>query len=192
MSKGSPSQPDVTRLLQEWSNGRREALERLLPLVYDELRKMARGQLKLERRRHTLQATDLVHEAFMRLVDQKGGWRNRHHFYGIAVTCMRRILVDHARRKQAAKRPPRAGAVDLDDTVIAAQTPIDTILAVDEAMDHLARTEPRQAKVAELKYFGGMEVPEIARVLGVSAATVKRDWSSAKATLDELLGRGAP
>ena len=182
-----PGQADVTQLLKDWSDGRREALDRLLPLIYGELRRMARGRLAQERRRHTMQATELVHEAFVRLVDQKAGWQSRVHFYGIAATCMRRILVDHARRKRASKRPPAAGAVDLEDTVIGESSPIDTILAVDEALQKLADMNPRQAQIAELKFFAGLEVPDIAKVLGISPATVKRDWSAAKETLHLLL-----
>jgi len=179
--------PDVTQLLKEWSGGNRDALDRLVPLIYSELRRMARGQLAREDRRHTMQATDLVHEAFVRLVDQRAGWQSRVHFYGIAATCMRRILVDHARRKQAAKRPPGAAAVDLEDVQIGESSPIDTILAIDAALQKLAAANPRQAQIAELKCFAGLEVSEIAEALGISAATVKRDWAAAKDTFQVLL-----
>jgi RNA polymerase sigma factor (TIGR02999 family) len=185
MGGTSPRQADVTRLLKDWSQGRREALELLLPLVYAELRRMARGQLSRERQ-HTFQATELVHEAFVRLVDQKAGWQNRLHFYAIAAQCMRRVLVDHARRKKAAKRPPAAAAVDLEHAVLVSQPgSIDTLLALDEALDRLAEQAPRQAQIAELKLFAGLDVSEIAQAIGVSEATVKRDWSVAK----ELLSR---
>ena len=187
MAESRQRPDDVTRLLKEWRHGRRDALDRLLPVIYSELRRMARGQLARERRGHTLQPTDLVHEAFVKLVDQKAEWQNRVHFYGIAATCMRRILVDHARRRQAAKRPQADGGVDLDSAVVGASSPIDTILAVDEALTRLAAKDARHAKIAELKFFGGLEVPEIAEAVGISAATVKRDWSSAKQSLHELL-----
>src|SRR5687768_16703828 len=166
---------DVTELLKQWRQGRSEALEGLLPLIYGELRRMARGQLAREHRRHTLQPTELVHEAFVKLVDQRAEWQSRVHFYGIAAKCMRRILVDHARRKQATKRPQAARAVDLDTDIVSASSPIDTILAVDEALIRLAAIEPRHATIAELKFFGGLEVPEIAEIVGMSPATVKRD-----------------
>ena len=189
MDRGSGRQADVTRLLQEWSDGRRDALDRLFPVIYAELRRIARGQLARERRQHTLQATDLVHEAFVRLVDQKVGWQNRVHFYGIAATCMRRVLVDYARRKHAAKRPPAAAAVALEDASIGEPSSIDTILAVDQALHRLAEVEPRQAQIAELKFFGGLEIPEIGEALGISKATVKRDWSAAKHALQTLLAQ---
>ncbi len=174
---------EVTRLLKEWRQGHPEALDLLLPLVYEELKRMARIQLSRERRRHTLQATELVHEAFVKLVDQKAGWQNRLHFYGIAARCMRRILVDHARKKRAAKRPQDAAAVDFDKADVGQSSGIDTLLALDEALERLAEQSPRQAQIAELKLFGGLEIAEIADVTGVSVATVKRDWSDAKRVL---------
>jgi RNA polymerase sigma factor (TIGR02999 family) len=184
MAGTSPRQPDVTRLLKDWSQGRREALELLFPLVYAELRGMARGQLSREGRRHTFQPTELVHEAFVRLVDQKAGWQNRLHFYAIAAQCMRRVLIDHARRKRAARRPPAAAGVDLDEAVVVSQARnLDTLLALNEALDRLAEQAPRQAQIAELKLFAGLEDAEIANVVGVSKATVKRDWSEAKTQL---------
>ena len=192
MTDVPPRQLEVTRLLQDWSEGRRDAMDRLFPLIYGELRKMARNQLARERRHHTLQPTELVHDAFMRLVDQKAGWRNRAHFYGIAAQCMRRILVDYARRKQAAKRPPSGGAVELDNVDLGAVTPIDTMIAIDEALERLAEREPRQAQVAELKFFAGLEIPEIAQLLDVSPATVKRDWAAARQELQAILARLQP
>lgn len=191
MTESRQRPANVTELLKDWRNGRRDALDRLLPLVYAELRRMARGQLAREDRRHTLQPTDLVHEAFVKLVDQQADWQNRVHFYGIAATCMRRILVDHARRKHAAKRPQPSAAVDLEEGLVGAASPVDTVLAVDQALTRLAATEPRQAQIAELKFFAGLDVPDIAQVLGISAATIKRDWSSAKQALHALLN-GVP
>ena len=180
-----PTKADVTRLLKEWREGRAEAVDRLFPLVYDELRGMARVQLAREGRRHTVQATELVHEAFVRLVDQKADWQNRLHFFGIAAQCMRRILIDHARKKHAAKRPPAAGAVDLDHAQLGQPSGIDTVLAIDEALRRIAKTSPRQAKVAELRLFGGLEISDIALAVGVSEATVKRDWVDAKKVFSE-------
>lgn len=181
MPTQSTPKAEVTRLLKEWRQGHSEALNRLMPLVYDELRRMARMQLGREgdRGRNSLQATELVHEAFVRLVDQRAEWQNRLHFYGIAAKCMRRILIDHARKKHAAKRPPGV-AVDLDEAMVGTSSKVDTLLALDRALDRLAEHSPRQAQIAELKLFGGMEITEIAQVTGVSIATVKRDWTEAK------------
>jgi RNA polymerase sigma factor (TIGR02999 family) len=189
MAREPTRKAEVTRLLKEWRKGRPEALDQLMPLVYDELRRMARVQLAREgdRRRQPLQATELVHEAFVRLVDQKAEWQNRLHFYGIAARCMRRILVDHARKKRAAKRPPAEAAVNLDGTVVGAPTSIETLLALDQALDHLANEAPRQAQVAELKMFGGLEISEIAQVVGVSRETVKRDWSRARERFTQIM-----
>jgi RNA polymerase sigma-70 factor, ECF subfamily len=190
MAERPTPKAEVTRLLKQWRAGRHEALELLLPLVYDELRRMARIQLSRERQRHTLQATELVHEAFVRLVDQKAGWQNRLHFYGIAAQCMRRILVDHARKKRAAKRPPADGAVDLEKADVGESSGIDTLLALDEALDRLAGESPRQAQIAELRLFAGLEISEIAKLMGVAEATVKRDWSAAKKAFGAALGGG--
>ena len=182
MPTQSTPKAEVTRLLKEWRQGRSDALDRLMPLVYDELRRMARVQLGREgdRRRQSLQATELVHEAFVRLVDQRAEWHNRLHFYGIAAKCMRRILIDHARKKSAAKRPPAGAAVDIDDAPVGGSGGVDTLLALDLALERLAAQNPRQAQIAELKLFGGLELTEIAQVTGVSIATVKRDWTDAK------------
>ncbi len=187
MAEIRPRQPDVTQLLRDWKDGRRDALDHLLPVVYDELRHMARSQLAHENRHHTLQATDLVHQAFIRLVDQKTDWQSRLHFYGIAATCMRRVLVDHARRKLASKRPPPSAAVELDDVEVSVASPLDTVIAVDEALVALARIDGRQAQIAELKFFAGLKMPEIAEILQISEATIGREWASAKQTLHRLL-----
>ena len=178
---------DVTRLLQAWRQGDDDALGRLLPIVYDELRRIARGQLAREPRRATLQPTELVHEAFLRLVDQKAGWQNRSHFYGIAASCMRRILIDRARKKRAAKRPQTTGATELEDVDVGAPSGIEALLAIDQALEQIAAASPRQAQIAELKVFAGLEIPEIANVVGVSEATVKRDWAAAKQQLASAL-----
>jgi RNA polymerase sigma factor (TIGR02999 family) len=128
-----------------------------------------------------------VHEAFVRLVDQKASWQNRLHFYGIAANCMRRILVDHARKKRAAKRPPPEAAVDVEAVDVGHASTIDTLLAIDEVLNRIAAESPRQARVAELKLFAGRENAEIATIVGVSEATVKRDWSAAKDAMDRAL-----
>jgi RNA polymerase sigma factor (TIGR02999 family) len=171
---------DVTGLLKEWRQGRPEALDEVVPIVYDELRRMARIQLSRERRDATLQPTELVHEAFVRLMDQRAGWQNRLHFYGIAARCMRRILIDHARKKQAAKRPQAAAAIELEKADVGESSGIDTLLALNQALERLVSKSPRQAQIAELKIFAGLEISEIASVVGVSEATVKRDWADAK------------
>jgi RNA polymerase sigma factor (TIGR02999 family) len=173
--------------LEELGHGRREALDRLVPLVYDELRAVARRQMARERGGHTLQATALVHEAFGRLVDQKVAFRNRAHFFGIAAKCMRRLLTDHARRRDAAKRPPAALAVDLDEALVVSDQQIELVVAVNEALDQFALIDARAATVAEMRYFGGATIEEIAEALSISPATVKRDWEIAKMHLRRAL-----
>ena len=173
----------VTQMLAAWSDsGNREALDQLMPIVYDELRRQAARYLKHERPGHTLQTTALVHEAYVRLIDQAGvRWQNRAHFYGIAAEMMRRILVDHARKRNAAKRGGDAIKVTLNEAVQpAAETNFD-LIAVDEALTKLAALDEQQARVVELRFFGGLNVEETAEVLGISDRTVKRDWSVAKA-----------
>ena len=179
--------PDVTLLLRDWGKGRPDALEQLFTLIYDELRRLARGQLARERH-HTLQPTELVHEAFAKLIQQKVTWQNRGHFYGIAAKCMRRILVDYARKKRAAKRPTSALAVELEEGLAVAADSTERILLVDELLERLAAVKPRQAQVAELKYFSGLSTGEIAEMTGVSLATVERDWTEAKRMLLDVLG----
>jgi RNA polymerase sigma factor (TIGR02999 family) len=177
--KGGPP-PDVTRWLHEWGKGRRDAFDHLFALVYDELRRMARARMAQERAGHTLQATALVHEAFERLVQQRVAFTDRAHFFAIAADCMRRILVDHARRKGARKRPPRGGAVSLEDVALVGPDAADTVLAVHEAIEQLERLDPRQAEITTLRYFGGLTVEEIAATLAISESTVKRQWDVAK------------
>jgi RNA polymerase sigma factor (TIGR02999 family) len=178
---------DVTQLLKDWSDGRRTGGDRLFSSIYDELRGMARSRMAGERRDHTLQATALVHEAFERLIDQKVAFRSRAHFFGIAAECMRRILLDHARRKRATKRPPPHAAVDVDDAVVVDESQFEVVVIVHEALEKLAKLDARQARIAELRYFGGLENAEIAEVVGVSVATVKRDWDVAKMWLRHAL-----
>jgi RNA polymerase sigma factor (TIGR02999 family) len=182
---------DVTRLLQEWRNGSQEALDRLIPLVYAELRTLAARYLSRERPDHTLQTTALVHEAYVKLIDQHSvDWQNRAHFFGIAANLMRRILVDAARHRGRAKRgagvPPEA----LDDLPVAAiDNPLDTVdtIALDRALQELEQLDPDQARLVELRFFGGLTLDETAAVMEVSTATVKREWAIAKGWLYRAL-----
>jgi RNA polymerase sigma factor (TIGR02999 family) len=179
-----PSSPDVTALLDEWSRGDPRALDRLLPVVYTELRGIAKRQLRKEREGHTLQPTALVHEAYLRLVDQqKVDWRNRAHFFGVASQVMRRILVDHARRHNAAKRGDGAQMVSIDAAgqVVAADE--NSVLALDDALIRLQRIDRGLAQIVELRAFGGLTIDEMAVVLNTSRAAVKREWRTAKAWL---------
>lgn len=174
----------VTELLHAWSDGDKTALDQLLPVVYDELRRQASRYLRREAEGHTLQTTALVNEAYLRLVDQKNiRWQNRAQFFGIAAQLMRRILVDHARAKHRAKRGGHDLRVTLDDAVaIAANQEID-LIALDAALDRLAQIDEQQSKVVEMRFFSGLNVEETAEALRVSPATVKRDWNVAKAWL---------
>ncbi len=174
---------EVTRLLVQWTDGDPKALEELLPLVYDELRRLARSYLHRERSDHTLQSTALVHEAYIRLIDQNVSWQSRAHFFGIAAQMMRRILVDHARAKNASKRGDGICRVTLDEEIIGAgQRDVD-VLALDEALDKLAKLDPQQSRIVELKFFGGLSIEDTSAILKISPATVKRDWAMAKAWL---------
>jgi RNA polymerase sigma factor (TIGR02999 family) len=172
---------DVTQILKDWSEGSEDASARLMPLVYEELRRLAREYIRRERADHTLQATALVHEAYLRMVDEKTlTWKDRAHFYGIAARLMRRILVDHARAHNAAKRGGLEQKLALDEARdLPAPGPTD-LVALDGALESLAKTYPRKSEVVELKFFGGLEANEIAEVLQVSKKTVLRDWSFAK------------
>lgn len=164
-----------------------------MPLVHAELRRMARQHMRREDRRHTLQATALVNEVYLRLVDQKRvRWRNRLHFFGIAGRLMRRILVDHARRRRAQKRGGAAGRAAIDESVVIAREPPVDLLALNEALESLEATDPRQSRVVELKYFAGLTIEEIAEALDVSSATVAREWSTAKAWLARELAGDRP
>ena len=173
----------VTEMLAEWSDsGDREALDKLIPIVYEELRRQAARYLQRERPGHTLQTTALVHEAYVRLIDQAGvRWQNRAHFFGIAAEMMRRILVDHARKRRAAKRGGDALKLTLNEALNASGERNLDLIAVDDALTKLAALDQQQARVVELRFFGGLNVEETAEVLSISARTVKRDWSVAKA-----------
>jgi RNA polymerase sigma-70 factor (ECF subfamily) len=181
---------NVTELLIGWSNGDREALDALMPVVYDELRRQASRYLRRERVGHTLQTTALIHEAYLRLIDQKNvHWQNRAHFYGIAAQLMRRILVDHARTKKRAKRGGSDIRVSLSKANIFAKGQDLDIVAIDEALERLARIDEQQGRIVELRFFSGLTVDETAEVLGISPATVKRDWSMARAWLHREISR---
>jgi RNA polymerase sigma factor (TIGR02999 family) len=187
-----PASPqDVTQLLQRWSNGDREALDKLIPLVYDELRHQAARYMRRERPDHTLQATALIHEVYLRLVDQTHAeWQNRAQFFGITAQLMRRVLVDHARTIHAGKRGGSAIRLPLDEELLPASTEPDVdVLAIDEALTKLEAFDPLQARVVELRYFSGLNVEETATVLGISPRTVKREWSIAKAWLHREITR---
>ena len=185
---------EVTALLGEMKLGSQDALARLIPLVYRELRRLAGHYMRDERASHTLQPTALVHEAFLRLVGQdRADWQNRAQFMGVAAQLMRRILVDHARRRAAAKRPSAGVALDeakFDPAASIGQA--EEILAVDEVLERLANLDPQQARIVELRYFGGLSVEETAEAVGISPRTVKRDWAMARAWLrQELAEAGA-
>jgi len=185
---------DVTALLARWSRGDSDALDALMPIIYAECRRIAARQLALERRDHSLDPTALVHELYLRLVDQRrASWENRAQFFGVAARLMRRVLVDHARARHAEKRGGDAVFVSLD---AAADTPDDShvadVLAIDEALERLAAHDPEQVQIVELRYFAGLTVEETARVVGRSSRTVKREWRLAKAWLyQELRGGGS-
>jgi RNA polymerase sigma factor (TIGR02999 family) len=181
---------DVTQLLVNWSNGDQGAREQLLPLVYDELRKRARGFLRMERAGHSLNGTALVHEAYLRLVDQKSvDWHNRAQFFGLASQVMRHILVDHARRKHRLKRGGEAVRLQISDVVEIATVPRDVdLLKLDNALEALAKLDPEQARIVELRYFTGLSIEETAEVMGVSPATVKRHWTMARMWLLREMG----
>jgi RNA polymerase sigma factor (TIGR02999 family) len=186
MSASSEPAP-VTRLLADLRHGRREVLDELMAVVYDELRAIARRRMAHENARHTLQATALVHEAFGRLVDQDVTFNDRAHFLAIAATCMKRVLLDHARRRDAAKRPPRAAAIDIADALILSEDQLEQVVAVSEALDQLRALDERQAEIAELRYFGGATIEEIGEHLSIAPATVKREWNTAKLFLNHAL-----
>ena len=187
--------PNLTRLLQAWQQGDAPAGEQLVPLVYAELRRIARQKLGAERGGHTLQPTALVHEAWLRLMQQHGAdWQNRSQFFAIATQAMRRILVDHARRRQAIKRGAGERMEDVDEfaDVLASPVPDGQLVALDAALAQLAQMDERQAKVVELRFFGGLSVEETARILGLSPTTVKREWATARLWLMRAIQRQLP
>jgi RNA polymerase sigma-70 factor, ECF subfamily len=184
---------DVTKLLLELQNGNRGAEEALISLVHADLSRMARGFMRKERPNHTLQATELVSEAYLRLVHQPNlGWQSRAHFYAVASTVMRRILVDHARARCAEKRGGGAHKVSINDIQVTFDMPSEELLDLDDALSRLKQLDPRQSRIVELRVFGGLTEEEIAEFLGISSRTVKRDWRLARAWLfGEMKGAAA-
>jgi RNA polymerase sigma factor (TIGR02999 family) len=184
----APSSKQITQLLVAWGDGDEAALESLTPLVYQELHRLAHRYMNQERPGHTLQTSALVNEAYLRLIDWKDvHWQNRAHFFGVAAQLMRRILVDFARTRRYAKRGGGARPLSLDDTVIVSNERGADLVALDEALTSLASLDPRQSKVVELRFFGGLSIEEVAEVLKVSPATVRRDWSLARAWLHKTV-----
>lgn len=193
-------QQGVTELLVAWSEGDRAALDELMPVVYDELRRLAKNHLRKERPDHTLQTTALVHEAYLRLIDQKSvNWNNRAQFFGIAAQMMRRILINHANERQAQKRQgyatklslDQAGTkVSLDEAVSFFERREVDLMALDQALNDLAALDPQQTRIVELRFFGGLTIDEVSAVLGISPATTKREWDSAKLWLRRQLHIG--
>jgi RNA polymerase sigma-70 factor (ECF subfamily) len=175
---------EITRWLLAWSEGRHDAFDHLAPLVYDDLRRLASGYMRREPADHPLQPTALVHEAYLRLIDQdKVKWRNRAHFYGVAASMMRRILVDDARSRRADKRGGGWERVTLDEELTPAAPRDVDVLGLNQALERLAAFDPQQARIVELRYFGGLTIEETAEVIGISSATVVREWTIAKAWL---------
>lgn len=190
MEQSADRQPEITLWLREWSSGKEDALGAMMPIVYAELHRQAANYLRRERIGHTLQATALINEAYLKLIDQRDvNWKNRAHFFGIAAQAMRRILVDHARSRHRDKRGGRAEDLPLEAAEFAV-SPSDTsvdLIALDEALTCLATLDERQSRIVELRFFSGMSVEETAEALGVSPATVKNDWRTAKAWLFQEL-----
>ncbi|HLV87775.1 MAG TPA: sigma-70 family RNA polymerase sigma factor [Candidatus Sulfotelmatobacter sp.] len=175
---------DVTLLLSALTRGEQHAASKLIPVVYDELRRLAASYMRRERIDHTLQATALVNEAYLKLVEQRSvDWQSRAHFFGIAAQLMRRILIDHARGQLRQKRGGEMQMVSLDEAFVFSEQQGDELLAINDSLEKLTKVDPRQARVVELRFFGGLTVEEAAQVLGVSPKTVKRDWNVAKAWL---------
>jgi RNA polymerase sigma factor (TIGR02999 family) len=184
------SRHEVTQLLIEWSNGDKAALDKLIPLIHQELRRLAHHYMSRERAGHTLQTTALVDEAYVRLVNRKDvHWENRAHFFAIAAQLMRSILVDHARSHAYAKRGGGARKISLDETVIVSQQRAAEVVALDDVLKELAIFDPQQSRIVELRFFGGLTIEETAEVLSLSPATIKREWSTAKAWLYHELAK---
>ena len=180
----TPSSQSITQLLVEWRDGDRTALDRLIPLVHQELRRLAHHYLKQERHEHTLQTTALVNEAYLKLVDHKGmHWQNRAHFFAVAAQAMRRILVDHARTRDALKRGGGLVMTNLDEAAALVDTQAADLLALNDALNRLAQFDARKSRIVELRYFGGMTFEETAEVIGLSPTTVNREWKSARTWL---------
>lgn len=186
----SLSSERINKLLLNWGQGDQAAREALIPLVYDELRRLARRYLRRERPDHTLQSAALVNEAYLRLISQdQPNWQNRAHFFGVAAQIMRHILVDHARNRAAAKRGAGAPRLSLDAEVALPQGREMDLVVLDDALNHLADLDPKQSRLVELRFFGGLSIEETSVVLGVSPATVKREWATARAWLQREMKR---
>jgi RNA polymerase sigma factor (TIGR02999 family) len=186
----APSQQQITQMLVDWGNGDQAALEKLTPLVYDELHRRARRYMQKERSGHTLQTSALVNEAYIRLIDWKNVPRqNRAHFFAVSAQLMRRILVDFARSRNYAKRSGAARNIPIEEATVISREKSADVVALNDALDSLARLNERQSRVVELRFFGGLELEEIAEVLKVSVGTVRRDWSLARAWLHRELSR---
>jgi RNA polymerase sigma-70 factor, ECF subfamily len=184
---------EITALLADWRNGNQAALDKLVPLVYEELRRLASGYMRRERSEHTLQTTALVHEAYVHMVEQRNvPWQTRAHFFAVAAQVMRHILVDYARGARRAKRGSGLPRVPLEDVELFSEEHAEELIAVNSALDKLKAMDPRMSQVFEMRYFGGMSVEEAAEALQISAATVARDWRMAKAWLRREMALGAP
>ena len=187
----APSPKEVSRLLIDWGNGNQAALDELIPLVNDELRRLAGRYMRRENPGHTLQTSALVNEAYLRLVDQRSvHWQNRAHFFGVAAQLMRRILVDHARSRSRAKRGGGAQMVSLVDQEVVSKE-VAEVIALDQALTNLAQMDPRKSQIVEMKFFGGLTTEEVAEVLKITSRTVEREWRKAKAWLNRALTKGS-
>ncbi len=185
-----PEDREVTQLLIDWSRGDREALDSMMPLVYSELRRMAASYLSRERRDHTLQPTALVNEAYLRLIDQQRvNWQNRAQFFGVAAQMMRRILINHANERVAAKRGGGAMKVSLSEAENEMEITDASLLALDESLNRLSELDPRKSRIIELKFFGGLSIEEIAEVMQLSHATIEREWTLSRAWLHREMQR---
>jgi RNA polymerase sigma factor (TIGR02999 family) len=187
----APSPKEVSRLLIDWGNGDQAALDELIPLVYDELRRLAGRYMRRENQGHTLQTSALVNEAYMRLIDQRSvHWQNRAHFFGVAAQLMRRILVDHARSRSRAKRGGGAQMVSHADQAGVSKE-AEEVIALDDALTNLAEMDPRKSQIVEMKFFGGLTTEEVAEVLKITTRTVEREWRKARAWLNRAITKGA-
>ena len=188
----SPADKDVTTLLLEWSQGSQAALDQVTPLIYDELRRLAARQLRRERPGHTLQSTALVHEAYLKLIDQQRvQWHDREHFFAVASQMIRRILVSYARSRNSTKRGAGRTMLTLNDAGTAGATSEIDLIALDDALERLSRLDPQQGRIIELRFFGGVSIQGTAKLLGISTTTVNRDWKLARAWLHRELASGA-
>ena len=187
----TPSSPELTQLLADWAKGDRSALDRLFPLVHSELRRIAQRQMSQERPGHTLQATALVNEAYLKLAGQQGfDWQNRAHFFAVCAQVMRHILIDHARAHARDKRGGGLARVSLNDALVVAEDQAEHFIALDDALRVLERLDPQKGKIVEMRYFGGLSVEETAEVLNVSPRTVRREWQRAKVWLYRMMTEG--